>query len=344
MPPALLRPHAQPLLDFMHLIATTDNPIPEGAVTGTFAGVGEVPIRYAIWRPRGREVKGTICLFNGRGECIEEYFETVSDLLKRKFAVATMDWRGQGGSGRMLANPRKGYVDSFGDYDQDMATFMHRNVLPDCPAPYFGLGHSTGAHILLRSARTRQAWFERMVLVSPLIELAPRLLRQSILCPLAEVLTFMGFGTMYVPGGGDSPLESVPLRRSLLTKDPFRHARNARIMEEAPQLALGSPTVHWLYAACRSMAELARPEFAQAIDIPLLIFAGTGDRIVSIRAMERLAQQLRTGSLLAINGAQHEILMERDAIRKKFWAAFDAFVPGTPAFARGKGKNPPQPL
>ncbi|MDP2619145.1 MAG: alpha/beta hydrolase [Hyphomicrobiales bacterium] len=321
----------------MDLIATTDNPIPEGADTGFFAGVGNLPIRYATWRPRGLQLKGTVCLFNGRGECIEEYFETISDLLKRKFAVATMDWRGQGGSGRMLANSRKGFVDSFEDYDADMATFMHQTVLPDCPAPYFGFGHSTGAHILLRAARTRSAWFERMVLVSPLIELGPRLLAQSVLCPLAEVLTFVGFGAAYVPGGGDSPLESTPLRKSLLTTDPVRHARNAKIVEEAPQLALGSPTIQWVFAACRSMAELARPEFPSTINIPLIIFAGSGDRVVSIRAMERLAQQLRTGSLLLINGARHEILMERNPIRNEFWAAFDAFIPGTPVFAHARG-------
>ena len=317
----------------MELIATTDNPIPEGAVTGTFAGVGNVPIRCAIWRPKGRQLKGTICLFNGRGECIEEYFETISDLVKRKFAVATMDWRGQGGSGRMLANPRKGYVDSFKDYDSDMAAFMHQIVLPDCPAPYFGLGHSTGAHILLRAARTRSAWFERMVLVSPLIELAPRLLPQSVLCRLAEVLTFMGFGAVYVPGGGDSPLECVPLRKSVLTKDPFRHARNAKIVEEAPRLALGSPTIHWFFSACCSMAELARPEFPQTIKTPLLVFAGSDDRVVSIRAMERLVQRHRAGAMLSISGGQHEILMERDPIRSEFWAAFDAFIPGTPVYA-----------
>jgi len=321
----------------MDLIATTDNPVPEGAVTGTFAGVRDVPIRHAIWRPKGKQLKGTVCLFNGRGECIEKYFETISDLLSRKFAVATMDWRGQGGSGRMLANPRKGFVDGFEDYDADMAKFMHQVVLPDCPAPHFGLGHSTGAHILLRVARTRSAWFERLVLVSPLLELAPYGVPQAVLCRLAEAMAFLGFGSMYVPGASDSPQESVPLRYSWLTKDPFRHARNFKIVEQAPQLALGGATVQWFFAACCSMAELARPEFPQTIGIPLLMFGATNDRLVSLRAMERLALQLKSGSLLQIAGSQHEILMERDPIRGEFWAAFDAFVPGTPAFA-GAGR------
>jgi lysophospholipase len=31
-----------------------------------------------------------------------------------------------------------------------------------------------------------------------------------------------------------------------------------------------------------------------------------------------------------LRGARHEILMESDPIREQFWAAFDAFIPGTP--------------
>ncbi|MGH6776672.1 MAG: alpha/beta hydrolase, partial [Bradyrhizobium sp.] len=41
---------------------------------------------------------------------------------------------------------------------------------------------------------------------------------------------------------------------------------------------------------------------------------------------------LRAGSHLVIAGAKHEILQEQDRYRTQFWAAFDAFVPGTPLF------------
>lgn len=314
----------------MDLIRTKDNSVPHGAVTGHFAGVQGIPIRFARWRPRNQQPRGTVCLFNGRGEFIEKYFETITELLKRKFAVATMDWRGQGGSGRMLDNARKGFVDSFEDYDADLFRFMQQVVLPDCPPPYFGLGHSTGAHILLRAVRTRSSWLERIVLVSPLIQLAPGLLPQSLLYHVAEALAFLGVGTSYVPGGGDSPSETVPLARSVLTKDPFRHARNAKILEDAPQLALGSPTIQWFYAACQSMAEFTRPDFPQTINVPLIAFGAGNDKVVSVRAIERLVGQLRVASYLQIPGAEHEILMERDSIRDAFWAGFDAFIPGMP--------------
>ena len=59
------------------------------------------------------EPRGTVAILGGRGEFIEKYFEVAEDLLSRGLAVATMDWRGQGGSERPLRNARKGHVDDF---------------------------------------------------------------------------------------------------------------------------------------------------------------------------------------------------------------------------------------
>ena len=45
-----------------------------------------------------------------------------------------------------------------------------------------------------------------------------------------------------------------------------------------------------------------------------------------------------------IAGAKHEILQEQDRYRAQFWAAFDAFVPGTPLFKMTRTRltlNPP---
>ena len=93
----------------MTLVSIPANPVPDGVVTGTLKTPDGVSLRFARWAPPpGR--KGTVCLFQGRAEFIEKYFETVRDLRARGFAVATLDWRGQGVSDRELRNSRKGYV------------------------------------------------------------------------------------------------------------------------------------------------------------------------------------------------------------------------------------------
>ena len=46
--------------------------------------------------------RGTVVVLGGRAEFIEKYFEVIGELLARDFAVAALDWRGQGGSARRL--------------------------------------------------------------------------------------------------------------------------------------------------------------------------------------------------------------------------------------------------
>ena len=136
----------------MELVALAKNPVPSGAMVGAFKSYDKVSLRFARWEATRGPTRGTVCVFQGRGEFIEKYFEVVADLRRRGFAVATMDWRGQGGSQRLLSNPRKGHVRSFADFDQDLAAFMKEIVLADCPPPYVALAHSMGGHILLRNA------------------------------------------------------------------------------------------------------------------------------------------------------------------------------------------------
>ena len=140
----------------MELFGSESNPVPEGAVAGMITTSDGVKLRFARWRPAARRSRGTVCLFQGRAEAIEKYFEVVGDLRRRGFAVATLDWRGQGGSERRLRNRRKGHVDSFAEYDRDLDAFMEQVALPDCPPPHFALAHSTGG-LIASAPRTRAA-------------------------------------------------------------------------------------------------------------------------------------------------------------------------------------------
>src|ERR1700758_5619200 len=60
----------------MNLVSFPANPVPDAAVTGTIKTPDGVSLRFARWEPPpGR--KGTVCLFQGRSEFIQKYFETV---------------------------------------------------------------------------------------------------------------------------------------------------------------------------------------------------------------------------------------------------------------------------
>jgi lysophospholipase len=314
----------------MKLISIPANPVPEGVATGALKTPDGVSIRYARWEPpSGR--KGTVCIFQGRTEFIEKYFELVRDLRTRGFAVATLDWRGQGLSQRRLRDSRKGHVRSFREYDTDLETFVQEIVLPDCPPPFFALGHSMGAAVLMRAAAHGHRWFDRMVLTAPLIRLIniPML---SLAPALVRTLRLAGLGGSYVPGGGPMSPSTLPFANNPVTSDPVRHARTAAVLEAEPALMVGAPTNAWMDSAFRAMAQFANPGFGAALRQPMLLVACGRDQLVSTPAIEDFASRLRVGSQLMLPGAKHEILMEQDYFRSQFWAAFDAFVPGTPLF------------
>ena len=312
----------------MELVALARNPVPSGATAGTFKSSSGRRLRFARWEPTRPPKRGTVCVFPGRGEFIEKYFEVVADLRRRGFAVATLDWRGQGGSERALANPYKGYVRSFSEYDQDLAHFMKEIVLPDCQPPFIALAHSMGGHILLRNASLSGSWFSRMVLSAPMISIARSRLGSSrgTARTYAELLCAFGFGSMYVRGGKDMPIELGPFEDKPLTSDRERYMRNRQVIEASPQLALGSPTVAWLRAALRSVARLTSPDYPARVQVPLLLFAAGMDNVVSTQAIEEFALRLKVGTHVMIPPARHEILQEADDIRQRFWATFDAYL------------------
>ena len=314
----------------MTLVSIPANPVPEDVVSGTIKTPDGAELRFARWAPpAGR--KGTVCVFTGRSEQIEKYFETVRDLRDRGFAVAMIDWRGQGHSSRRLRDPRKGYVRDFSDFEIDVETFVQQVVLPDCPPPYFALAHSMGGAVMLRVAHAGKRWFDRMVLSAPMIDLPGR--RTGFPTrTLLRAMRLMGQGGRYVPGGSDALTGTESFINNPFTSDPVRYARNAAILEEDPTLGIGSPTVAWADTAVRTMRGFRAADYPLQIRQPILMLAASSDSIVSTTAIEEFAYHLRAGSHLVIAGSRHEILQEQDRYRAQFWAAFDAFVPGTPLF------------
>jgi len=147
----------------MQLVSLSINPIPSGGIVSDFEGYDGLKLRSALWEPTRGPARGTVCIVPGRGEFIEKYFETAADLRARGFAVATLDWRGQGLSDRPLSDPLKGHVRDFSEYDTDLQAFMQEVVLPDCPPPLFAIGHSMGGTILIRSAHQGRRWFDRFL-------------------------------------------------------------------------------------------------------------------------------------------------------------------------------------
>jgi lysophospholipase len=311
----------------MTLASTPDNPAPPGAVEAEIRAVDGVRLRTARWEPRS-PTRGTVAVLGGRSEFIEKYFEVIGELLSRDFAVAAMDWRGQGGSDRPLRNPRKGHVDDFSHFERDLDALVEEVLDRHCPRPWFGLCHSMGAAVLLAVCGAGRCPFERLVLTSPLIAVKGVNHRGAAQLVI-EALDTLGMGGAFAPGNGAASLWSGPFEGNIFTSDASRFARTAKILDVAPQLCVGGPTVGWTHAAFRLMGRFDDRNFLRGMMTPILIVAAGADRVTDTAAAERFASRLPSGGIVVIDGAEHEIMIERDALRAQFWSAFDRFVPGS---------------
>ncbi len=304
----------------MKLYPTPENPLPPGAQCIRVVTRDIVELRAMKAVPRA--ARGTVVILGGRGDYAERYFETMRDLLDRGFAVASLDFRGQGGSQRLSKQIYRGPVKSFASFDEDLQAFMEQVVLTYCPPPYLALGHSTGGHVLLRALRDTN-WFRKAVLVAPLVDVIYGPWPRPIAAALVNVATFCGLGAMFLPGVMKKPMGREHFPLNPLTSDERRWNRDSGTLELAPHLGLGGATFSWLRAARRSMAAVARMERPSA---PVLIIASGLDRVVSNDAIRNLARRVPGIALTVIPDARHEILTENDDVRRQFFAAFDAFV------------------
>ena len=310
----------------MILYATPDSPIPGDPVVAAITAKDGVVLRVARWSA-GPASRGTVAVLPGRAEFIERYFETIAELLERRFDVVALDWRGQGLSERQLRDRRKGHVDDFDLYQTDLAALADSVLEPFCPRPWFGLGHSMAGAVLIAQARVGRSPFSRLVLVAPMISLAGMHFKKvTQLC--LEGLDILGLGGAYVPGGRRTPVFLRSFSQTALTSDEARHRRTAEIVRAAPDLALGAPTIGWTNAAFRLMRQFEDADYPRRTLTPILIVTGGADRLVDTSATETFASRLKAGRCITLPYARHEILMEKDAFRAQFWAAFDGFIPG----------------
>lgn len=309
---------------------TPGNPMPANATAGLLTTPDGVRLRYARFAAEARPLQGTVVILTGRNECIEKYFETIGDLSRRGFGSAIFDLRGQGGSDRLIRDPRRGYVNDFMDYVADVDPFFEQVVLPDCRGPYFLLAHSTGALVALLAGPQLANRVQRMVLSAPLLGFAGLPFSMRTARRLSGFLHAVGLGLVYMSDGRPRA-EPTPFPDNVLTGDPARYMRNADILRRHPELAIGGPTAAWIRAACLACERVQEPDFVAGLKIPMLIVAAGADRVVDTRAAELFARRLRAGSLVTIDGARHELLQEADIYREQFLAAFDAFIPGSGA-------------
>lgn len=266
--------------------------------------------------------RGSIIICPGRTEFIEKYLETVADLCARGFTVLILDPRGQGLSDRVTEDPTMSYVKSFQDYADDMAgVSSYFSAL--LPKPHILMGHSMGGCVVLQAVISGIMRPSAVVCTAPMLGLFD--VQTPILIGLVKCFTAIGLGKRELPFQRGRRGIPVPFESNKLTSDPVRYKNWAAYFLNVDRIRLGPPTYGWIVAALRSMDFVNKN--ADKLKVPTLIVAAGGDPIVDPSSNKAFAQAAGA-SYAVVPGALHELFLERDELRNKFFAELDNFLDG----------------
>lgn len=276
-----------------------------------------VRLRLGLWPLEG--ARGTVLLMPGRTEYIEKYGRVAADLAQRGYAVISVDWRGQGLSDRLGPVRLLGHVRNFKDFQKDVAAIfaaLPGLASPSLPLPHCLIAHSMAGAIALRAlidGLPQKAGIRCACFSGPMwdIAFAPR--TRPWAGPVSTLACAVGLGTRFAPGtAGETYVSRATFDGNRLTTDPDMWDYMRRQIATYPDLSLSGPSMRWLHGALREARAFLTADLP---DLPVHVFLGSEEQIVSQQAMQSLCARWPSATLHVLEGKQHEVLMDDTATR-----------------------------
>ncbi|WP_270359078.1 lysophospholipase L2 [Escherichia coli] len=281
-----------------------------------FTGVDDIPVRFVRFRAQHHDRVVVIC--PGRIESYVKYAELAYDLFHLGFDVLIIDHRGQGRSGRLLADPHLGHVNRFNDYVDDLAAFWQQEIQPGPWRKRYILAHSMGGAISTLFLQRHPGVCDAIALTAPMFGIVIRMPSFMARQILNWAEAHPRFRDGYAIGTGR--WRALPFAINVLTHSRQRYRRNLRFYADDPTIRVGGPTYHWVRESILAGEQVLAGAGDDAT--PTLLLQAEEERVVDNRMHDRFCE-LRTaaghpvegGRPLVIKGAYHEILFEKDAMR-----------------------------
>ncbi len=289
-----------------------------------FSGVSNIKIVYQIFGSH-KGSKGSMVISPGRTESSIKYQELANIFIAEGYSpIYVINHRGQGFSGRMLADPHKGHVNNFHHYSKDFNTFVElilKNENTDKKKLYL-LAHSMGGAISMDYLQNYQHPFKKVILSSPMLGI--KLERSELSTLLLTKLMCLSKNKCndYAPGKKPYSEENVIFENNDLTSDQNRFYEKIERWREYPELQLGGATLKWVQESIKAN-RLMRTGYRlkKLRGIELKIFQAQADTVVNNNAQDLLCNRLnsvmkiRQCEIIKYPNALHEIYMENDLIR-----------------------------
>ena len=281
-------------------------------------------IRVGHWPVEG--AKGTVLLFPGRTEYIEKFGLTAHALAARGLGTFCVDWRGQGLADRLIDDHAIGHVESFQDYQKDVAAMMRAARTLQLPRPYFLLAHSMGGCIGLRAVMEGLS-VQAASFTGPMWGIYVKPHMRPLAMVLPSLMPRIGKGlTLPIGTTKEHYVFTDPFEDNMLTNDQQMWDMMKDQFTAHPELVIGGPSYIWLREAIAETKHLAsRP----APNLPAITWLGGNERIVNTEQVHKRMENWPGGRLEMLPGAEHEILVETDAVRSQVMDGIEKLFLGT---------------
>lgn len=298
--------------------------IPVGATEAMWRARDGWEIRRIDWR-QATASRGSLLFLPGRGDHYEKYLETLQYYADAGWMVTAIDWRGQGGSGRLLADPTVGHIDDFATWIADLADFW-ADWTASTPAPHVVLAHSMGGHLAMRALSEQAIAPAAVAMSAPMLGIQTGGLPLAFNHAFAKLMCAIGRGENAAWKVSEKPMSPMKMREKILTHDDDRYQDELAWWNLRPEVKLGPPTWHWVERAIASIRLLDLPGQLERIATPILLLATTADQLVSTpRILADVARLPQAETLIFGNEAAHELLREADGVRDRCLSRIDQF-------------------
>ncbi len=311
-------------------VETSDQPrfdrraIPHGAEEGHWTSADGWQFRRLDWLAEAP--RGSVLFMTGRADFYEKYLETFHDFRARGWNVTSVDWRGQGGSGRCGPHPHVGHIDDFATWVGDLVAFF-LEWRQRVPAPHVVVGHSMGGHLVLRALTEQRIHPDAAILSAPMLAPAGGGMPEWAAQLVAKTMCAFGRAKRRAWKVSEKPLEPEVLRQGLLTHDADRYSDEFFWFRERPYVRLGPGSWRWVDRAYASARKLRGRAGLKGMDIPILVLATSTDRLVDHATIEHAVHHLPHAEMkLFGDECAHEIFREVDAVREEALDSCFAFL------------------
>ena len=281
-----------------------------------------IKIRVCYWINKKNNCRGTILLQQGHNEFIEKYYETIQEFMDRDYSVISFDWRGQGMSDHQIDDIHKAFIKDFKRHDLDLKYILEEIIEENFPKPLIGIGHSMGGCLMLSAFHDHEKKFDLGILSAPMLGFK----NEKFLKVASSLMNFFKKDTDYLLGSRPNMGIETPFELNDLTTDKKRYERIQKLVKMKPSIRLWGVTNSFAKSVNRRFKVIRNDQWISKIKTKILIFNSVNDRVVDGDKTAKLAKKIVNCKTINLIGMEHEIFMEKDEFREKFWKNFDMFV------------------